>query len=173
MIEVNIIGTEKHSFRSPKGWAIRLVDDSAEFIDTKTAQRFLVPKAQATSSIKISSTFSTYNIIVALGTKTLKLLLPAADLSTLKNWMALQPGSSMEHLKGMIEADKRRSARESGINSGLRSIIIGAILIAAGLSGQWVLRGTHSGGLLAIVGGALVLLGIVSVAKAARRLPSK
>jgi hypothetical protein len=46
---------------------------------------------------------------------------------------------------------------------GIINIIIGVIFIVGGLSGRLVLIGTHNGPALAILGGALVVLGILRV----------
>jgi hypothetical protein len=43
---------------------------------------------------------------------------------------------------------------------GIISIVIGTIFIVAGLTGRMVLIGTQSGGALAAVGVAIVLLGV-------------
>jgi hypothetical protein len=48
---------------------------------------------------------------------------------------------------------------------GIVNIIIGIVFIIGGLSGNMVFRGTQSGGALAAVGGFLVLLGIVRMAR--------
>lgn len=48
---------------------------------------------------------------------------------------------------------------------GIVNIIIGIIFIIGGLSGGLVLKGTQSGGALAAVGGFLVLVGIVRMAR--------
>ncbi|MEY4387398.1 MAG: hypothetical protein RLY20_2681 [Verrucomicrobiota bacterium] len=39
-------------------------------------------------------------------------------------------------------------------------IIIGAIMVIGGLSGKLVLRGTHSGGALAVFGAVMIVWGI-------------
>ena len=49
---------------------------------------------------------------------------------------------------------------------GIINIIIGLVFIVGGLSGGMALRGTHSGGGLAIVGVVLVLLGVFRLARA-------
>jgi hypothetical protein len=43
---------------------------------------------------------------------------------------------------------------------GIINIIMGGVFIVGGLSGGLVMRGTDSGIALAVIGGALVLLGI-------------
>jgi hypothetical protein len=48
------------------------------------------------------------------------------------------------------------------------NIIIGVVLVGAGLSGQFVLRGTESGPLLALLGAALALFGIYQLTRARR-----
>ena len=48
---------------------------------------------------------------------------------------------------------------------GIVNIVIGIIFIIGGLSGNLALRGTHSGGGIAAVGGFLVLLGIFRMAR--------
>ena len=48
---------------------------------------------------------------------------------------------------------------------GLGNIIIGIIFIIGGLTGNLSLRGTHSGPALAVVGGALVLFGVIRMAR--------
>ena len=48
---------------------------------------------------------------------------------------------------------------------GIGNIIVGIVFIIGGLSGQLVLIGTNSGELLAVVGGALIVLGIFRMAK--------
>ena len=48
---------------------------------------------------------------------------------------------------------------------GIISIIIGGILVFEGLRGTHVLRGTHSGTGLAVVGGVIILIGILRIAK--------
>jgi hypothetical protein len=45
------------------------------------------------------------------------------------------------------------------------NIIIGLVFIGGGLSGNLALRGTNSGGALAILGGVLVVWGIVQVVR--------
>jgi hypothetical protein len=45
------------------------------------------------------------------------------------------------------------------------NIIIGLVFIGGGLSGTLALRGTNSGGALAILGGVLVVWGIVQVVR--------
>ena len=45
------------------------------------------------------------------------------------------------------------------------NIIIGIIFIVGGLSGKLALRGTQSGELLAVLGGALLIWGIVQVVR--------
>ena len=49
---------------------------------------------------------------------------------------------------------------------GIISIIIGAIFILGGLSGRLVLLGTNSGQALAVLGGVLVVIGFIRMAKA-------
>jgi len=49
---------------------------------------------------------------------------------------------------------------------GMINIIIGAIFILGGLSGRLVLIGTHSGPALAILGGVLVVVGLLRMARA-------
>lgn len=44
---------------------------------------------------------------------------------------------------------------------GILNIIIGAVLIIAGLSGKMVLIGTSSGVALAVVGGIVLIIGLV------------
>jgi hypothetical protein len=46
------------------------------------------------------------------------------------------------------------------------NIVIGAVLVVAGLSGELVLRGTDSGPLLALLGGAVALFGVYQLARA-------
>ena len=48
---------------------------------------------------------------------------------------------------------------------GIVNIVIGIIFIVGGLSGNLALRGTHSGGGIAAVGGFLLLLGIFRMAR--------
>lgn len=48
---------------------------------------------------------------------------------------------------------------------GIGNIIVGIVFIIGGLSGQLVFIGTNSGELLAVVGGALIVLGIFRMAK--------
>ncbi len=50
---------------------------------------------------------------------------------------------------------------------GILNIIIGGIMIVGGLSGGLVLRGTHSGGALAVVGGILVIVGLYRLTRPA------
>jgi hypothetical protein len=50
---------------------------------------------------------------------------------------------------------------------GIINIVIGVVFIVGGLSGNMALRGTHSGGGLAAVGGFLILLGIFRLARPA------
>ena len=47
---------------------------------------------------------------------------------------------------------------------GILNIIIGIVFIIGGLSGGLVLKGTQSGGALAVVGAALVVFGVVRMA---------
>jgi hypothetical protein len=49
---------------------------------------------------------------------------------------------------------------------GILNIIIGGIMIVGGLSGNLVLKGTHSGGALAGVGALIVLIGIFRLMRA-------
>jgi len=49
---------------------------------------------------------------------------------------------------------------------GILNIIIGIIFIVGGLSGKMALRGTQSGGAIAVVGGFLIALGIFRMIKA-------
>lgn len=49
---------------------------------------------------------------------------------------------------------------------GIVNIIIGFIFIVGGLSGRLVLIGTHNGPALAILGGALVVIGFLRMARA-------
>jgi hypothetical protein len=48
------------------------------------------------------------------------------------------------------------------------NIIIGIVFIVGGLSGKLALIGTNSGGALAAVGGVLLILGLVQVARRAK-----
>jgi len=48
---------------------------------------------------------------------------------------------------------------------GIINIVIGIVFLIGGLSGGMVMRGTHSGGALAAVGGFLILLGIFRLAR--------
>jgi hypothetical protein len=48
---------------------------------------------------------------------------------------------------------------------GIVNIIIGAVFVFGGLSGNMVLKGTQSGGALAAVGGALILFGIFRMSR--------
>jgi hypothetical protein len=50
---------------------------------------------------------------------------------------------------------------------GIINIIIGLVMIIGGLSGNLVLRGTHSGGALAVAGAFLILLGVFRLARSA------
>lgn len=43
------------------------------------------------------------------------------------------------------------------------NIVIGAVMIIGGRSGQLALRGTNSGGALAVLGAVLVVWGIIQV----------
>jgi hypothetical protein len=45
------------------------------------------------------------------------------------------------------------------------NIVLGGIFVVGGLSGNLSLRGTGSGAALAVVGGVLILLGVVRLAK--------
>jgi hypothetical protein len=49
---------------------------------------------------------------------------------------------------------------------GIVNIIIGVIFIVGGLSGRLVLIGTHNGPALAILGGVLVVIGLLRMARA-------
>ncbi|HEY0547767.1 MAG TPA: hypothetical protein VGC91_20475 [Pyrinomonadaceae bacterium] len=55
---------------------------------------------------------------------------------------------------------------------GVVNIIIGIVFIIGGLSGNLVLRGTGSGGLLAVVGVGLIILGIVRMTKGSGDAPA-
>jgi hypothetical protein len=55
----------------------------------------------------------------------------------------------------------------SFVMRGIINIVIGVVFIVGGLSGNMALRGTHSGGGLAAVGGFLILLGIFRLARPA------
>jgi hypothetical protein len=46
---------------------------------------------------------------------------------------------------------------------GIISIVIGGIMIAGGLSGQLVLRGTSSGVAIAVVGGVVAAIGVYRI----------
>lgn len=48
----------------------------------------------------------------------------------------------------------------------MRLMIMGVLFIVGGLSGSFVLKGTNSGGALALVGGVLLVIGIVSLSGA-------
>jgi hypothetical protein len=52
------------------------------------------------------------------------------------------------------------------IGGNMINIIIGIVFIIGGLSGRMALIGTNSGGLLAAVGAAMVVWGIVQVVRA-------
>ncbi len=41
------------------------------------------------------------------------------------------------------------------------NIIIGLVMVIGGLSGKLALKGTHSGGALAVLGGALIAWGVL------------
>jgi hypothetical protein len=43
---------------------------------------------------------------------------------------------------------------------GIINIVLGAIMVIGGLSGQLVMRGTESGVALAVIGGALIVFGL-------------
>jgi hypothetical protein len=47
-------------------------------------------------------------------------------------------------------------------------IIIGGVFVVGGLSGKLALIGTHSGGALAVLGGIMITLGIMQVARRGR-----
>jgi hypothetical protein len=49
---------------------------------------------------------------------------------------------------------------------GIINIIIGVVFIIGGLTGSMSLRGTGSGGALAVVGGVLILVGLFRLARA-------
>ena len=49
---------------------------------------------------------------------------------------------------------------------GILSIIIGGVMVAGGLSGQLVLRGTGSGGGLAAVGALVIGIGVYRIVRA-------
>ncbi|MCA8994435.1 MAG: hypothetical protein KDA88_20825 [Planctomycetaceae bacterium] len=68
----------------------------------------------------------------------------------------LFPSSPIPHFRG--ETDVR----------GIVNIIFGGIMVVGGLSGQLVLRGTDSGGGLAIAGGVIILIGIIRLAMSSR-----
>ncbi len=50
---------------------------------------------------------------------------------------------------------------------GIINIVIGVVFIAGGLSGNMSLRGTQSGGALAVVGGLLIVYGIFRLTRPA------
>ncbi len=50
---------------------------------------------------------------------------------------------------------------------GIINIVIGVVFIIGGLSGNLVMKGTHSGGALAVLGGVLCLLGLYRLARSA------
>ena len=50
---------------------------------------------------------------------------------------------------------------------GIINIIIGAAFLIGGLSGKLVFRGTHSGALLAGLGGLLIVIGLARLARSA------
>ncbi len=51
----------------------------------------------------------------------------------------------------------------------MAKIIIGAVMVIGGLSGGLVLRGTESGGALAVFGGVLIVWGLIQVVQSRRR----
>ena len=50
---------------------------------------------------------------------------------------------------------------------GILNIIIGGIMVVGGLSGGLVLKGTQSGGALAVIGGVIMLIGVVRLMRPA------
>jgi len=48
---------------------------------------------------------------------------------------------------------------------GIISIIIGVVFVVAGLTGHLAMRGTHNGGQLAVLGGIIIVIGIIRVAR--------
>jgi hypothetical protein len=50
---------------------------------------------------------------------------------------------------------------------GIINIIIGAVFVIGGLTGTLALRGTHSGMGIAIVGGVLIVIGLIRLARPA------
>ena len=54
---------------------------------------------------------------------------------------------------------------------GVVQLVVGAVLIGAGLSGKVVMRGTQSGTGLVIVGGALILLGVFRLVRSRQQPP--
>ncbi|MBL8953740.1 MAG: hypothetical protein JNK82_23395 [Myxococcaceae bacterium] len=55
---------------------------------------------------------------------------------------------------------------------GLISIIIGVVMVIGGLSGKLVMRGTESGGALALVGGIVLGIGVFRIIQANKNNPS-
>ncbi len=43
---------------------------------------------------------------------------------------------------------------------GIINIVIGAVMVVGGLSGNFVMKGTESGGALAALGGVIILIGV-------------
>jgi len=52
------------------------------------------------------------------------------------------------------------------------SIILGLVMVIGGLTGKLVLRGTESGGALAVLGGVLIAWGLYRVVSAKKQKPS-
>ena len=52
---------------------------------------------------------------------------------------------------------------------GIGNLIMGVLFLIGGLSGGMVLRGTNSGGALAIVGVVMIVLGFVRMANSAQQ----
>ncbi len=46
---------------------------------------------------------------------------------------------------------------------GIISVVIGLVMIVGGLTGNMALRGTNSGGALAVVGGIVAAIGVVRI----------
>ena len=56
---------------------------------------------------------------------------------------------------------------------GIGNIIVGVIFIIGGLSGQLVLRGTNSSGLLAVLGVGLIIWGVIKMSSGGGATPAR
>jgi hypothetical protein len=60
-------------------------------------------------------------------------------------------------------AFRTTNAIGENMGRGIISVVIGLVMIVGGLTGNMALRGTNSGGALAVVGGIVAAIGVVRI----------